>query len=461
VAIVWESHSDLSQDFTNDLPRLIAAVNNRKAGIGLLPLGPPWRQKVASLNFTIDALAGSRYARRAIVYVGVTACNPIDFRSFQGDACRDLYEKARRADVSIYTLDPRVNPPGASDSMAELADNTGGLSFLRQSRPTDAVDKILTDDGNFYSLGFYPEPLVRDGKYHEIKVTVKRPGVHVRSRERYLADAPGKPASTPSRDMTSTLGAGVDDPSLPIRAFVAPLEPAPHATRSLVTIELRYPLPEDPGRALDDELRVGILALTPDGKIKASFQRPIRVTGTWKPNARGTFVINEIIDLPGEALKLRVGVASAALDKSGTAHIDVNVPKFGTHELQLTPIVLGSSADAPDVVDGLDTIRPVVPFQPTTARTFERGDTLRVFGRAYWRASDTTIDADLSVTGPTAVAPRHLTLRGETASGGARQATIDATVPLSGLASGSYVLQLKTRLSNARSVRREITFVVR
>jgi len=345
--------------------------------------------------------------------------------------------------------------------MAELASNTGGLSFLRQSRPTDAVDRILVDNGNFYSLGFYPEPLVRDGKYHQIKVTVKRPGVHVRSRERYLADAPGKPPSTPTREMTSTLGAGVDDPSLPIRAFVAPLAPAPHATRSLVTIELRYPLPQDPGRALDDELRVGILALTPDGKIKASFQRPIRVTGTWKPNAHGTFVINEIIDLPSEALKLRVGVASAALDKSGTAHIDVNVPKFGTNELQLTPIVLGSSADAPDVVDGLDTIRPVVPFQPTTARTFERGDTLRVFGRSYWRASDATIDAELTVTGTTPVAPRHLTVRGETASGGTRQATIDVTVPLAGLASGSYVLKLETRLSNNRSARREVPFVVR
>jgi hypothetical protein len=325
----------------------------------------------------------------------------------------------------------------------------------------DAVDKILVDNGSFYALGFYPEPLVRDGKYHEIKVTVKRPGVHVRSRERYLAEATGTPASTPTREMTSTLGAGVDDPSLPIRAFVAPLVPEPHATRSVVTIELHYPLPEGESRVLDDDLRVGILALTPDGKIKASFQRPIRFTGTWKPGARGTFVINEMIDLPRESLRLRVGVTSATLGKSGTAHIDLSVPKFGATELQLSPIVLGSSADEPDVADGLDTIRPLVPFQPTTTRAFEHGDTLRVFGQAYWRASDPTVDAALKVTGNTQVAPRHLTIRGASQSPGLYQATIDETLPLAGLASGSYVLQLEIRLPDNKSARREVPFVVK
>jgi VWFA-related protein len=461
VAIVWESRSDISQDFTNDIPRLIAAVNARKAGMGLRPVGPAWRQTIISLDFTIAALAGSHYARRAIVYVGADACSPGVTSSLQGDACRDMYAKARRADVPIYTLDPRVNPPGAPDSMAELALNTGGLYFLRQSHPTDAVDTILTDNGSFYSLGFYPEPLVRDGKYHEIKVTVKRPGLHVRSREGYLAETASKPPSTPTRDMTSTLGAGVDDPSLPIRAFVAPLVPAPHATRALVTIELQYPLPEGDARALDDELRVGILALTPDGKIKASFQRPIHFTGTWKPNARGTFVIDEIIDLPSEALKLRVGVTSAALGKSGTAHIDVNVPKFETGDLQLSPIVLGASDDSLDAATGLDTIRPLVPFQPTTARTFEARDTLRVFGRVYWRATDSTIDAELTITGVTPAAPHHLTIRGESLSPGRRQGTIDVTVPLAGLAPGSYVLHLETRLSSNKSSRRDVPFVVR
>jgi hypothetical protein len=160
-------------------------------------------------------------------------------------------------------------------------------------------------------------------------------------------------------------------------------------------------------------------------------------------------------------LKLRVGVTSAALGKSGTAHIDVNVPRFDTSELQLSPIVLGSSADALDAAVGLDTIRPLVPFQPTTARTFGGGDTLRVYGRVYWRTNSTTIDAELTVTGGTPVAPQRQTVHGAIPSVGHRQAEIDLTVPLAGLAPGSYVLHLETRLSKNLVSRREIPFVVR
>ena len=218
VAILWQSRSDLSQDFTNDIPRLIAAVNNRKAAMGRTPLGPArWRPRLNSLKFAIDALAGSHVARRSIVFVGVAACSPASLLNFEGEECRDLYKRARQANVPIYTLDPRVNPPGRSDPLAELSINTGGLSLQRQSQPLAAVDKILTDAGSFYLLGFYPDPLVADGQYHDFKVSVRRDGVRVRGRDRYLADKAVKPASTPHRDLTSALGAGVVDPSLPIR----------------------------------------------------------------------------------------------------------------------------------------------------------------------------------------------------------------------------------------------------
>ena len=135
VAILWQGRSDLSQDFTNDIPRLIAAVNNRKAAMGLhAARHRPWRPRLNSLKFAVNALAGSHVARRAIVFVGAAACNPISVIYFEGEECRDLYKRAREANVPIYTLDPRVNPPGMSDNMVELSINTGGLSFQRQSQ---------------------------------------------------------------------------------------------------------------------------------------------------------------------------------------------------------------------------------------------------------------------------------------------------------------------------------------
>ncbi len=466
VAIVWQSRSDLSQDFTNDIPRLIASVNSRRTAMGLTAIGPTWRGPTFSLKYAVAALAGSPYARRAIVFLGTRACDPASMGTdMEAQECQDLYKRARQADVPIYTLDPRVLPPSpATDQFAELAINTGGLSFTNLSNPVKAMQQILTENGSFYTLGFYPEPLVSDGKYHDIHVTVKRPGVRVRSRDRYLADTAVKPASTPNRDMTAALSAGLDDPGLPVRVSVTPLSPSARLTRSLVTIEVKYPLPDGPSgdiRQLDDELRLGILALSPDAKIKASLQRPIRFTGKWRPDAHGVFVMNDVIDLPAEELIMRVGVTSKALGKTGTAHLSVKVPNYLDNALQLSPIVVGATSTTSDAVTALDFIRALVPFQPTTSRAFAPSDTLRVFARAYWRAADTVADSTLTIAGPSSVPPRHLMLKGTVPSLGRREAVLDTEVPLAGLTPGSYVLHIESRIAKGKPSIRELPFDVK
>lgn len=267
VAMTYISHSNLSQDFTNDIGRLIETVKTQKESLGLGEMSrrTPGREKMFVL------------------------------------------ENAQRAGVPIYTLDPRLftdenfingintDAPGATagesgrtpfgdfnESMRILATETGGRGFSGMSDVPRAVREILIENGSYYLLGFYPKPLVNDGKFHDIEVKVRRPGLTVRARKGYSADPATPKATTPKRDMTASLGAGLDDPSLPIRAFVAPMGASPRGTtRTVVTIELAYPLPEAGATRLNDELRVGILALTPDAKIKASFQRPIQFSGTW------------------------------------------------------------------------------------------------------------------------------------------------------------------------------------
>jgi len=464
VAIVWQSRSDISQDFTNDIPRLITAVNNRKMGMGLTAIGPFWRPTINSLNFVIGALAGSNYARRAIVYVGALACNPGDEVTFQGVECRDMYKNARNANVPIYALDPRVSPPQRSHTLAELAINTGGLHFIGQSNPLGAVDKIVADNGSFYTLGFHPEPLVNDGKYHEIKVTVKRPDVQVRSRQRYLADTAAKPAASPARDMTKSLGGGLDDPSLPVRVWAAPLAAADRGmVRTLVTLEVSYPQQTGPDLAFDDELRVGILALSTDGKIKASFQRPIAFKGTWKPSARGTFVINETIDLPVGQLALRAGVTSRVLGRTGTAHLPIDVPDLRSGDLQVGPIVLGLAGQIThaDAAVGLDRARALVPFQPTTARAFTPNDALRVYALGAWRSSATAIDVEVSISGGPVPRVRRLTVDATVAVAGSRKAVIETVLPLANFAPGAYVLRVEARLPKGKPASREIPIEIR
>lgn len=461
-AIVWQGRSDLSEDFTRDIPRLVDAVRNWKAAMGLLPvaLRAPWRATVHSLNFAINALEGSRVARRAIVYVGASACNPIDESSLQGAECRDLYRRAREANVPIYTLDPRVNPPAASDNMAELSLNTGGLAFLRQSRPLAAVDQILVDTGSFYTLGFYPDPLVNDGKYHAFKVNVRRDGVRVRARDRYLADKAVKPASTPNRDMTAALAAGVADPGIPIRVAASPLTQAPRGVRTLVTIEVGYPAPATGREDWKDDLRVGILALSPDASIKASFQRPLTFTGQWKPTERATFVINETIDLPAEALTLRVGVTSKALARTGTAHLRVQVPNLRGTRLVMTPLVLGTSSAASDASSGLDLIRELVPFQPTTQRTFSKTETLHIHSRAYWGGTDPTLPFEIAIDDVSRPVTQSVQAASAPNGAGRRRAALDVSMSLEALSPGPHVLSVTARIGK-EVVRREVPFEIK
>jgi VWFA-related protein len=468
VALVWQSRSDLSTDFTNDIPRLIRSVNDRKAAMGLTPLGPEWRPRVDSLKMAVAALTGSTFARRAIVFVGLHACSAADITSWQGKECQDVYERARKADVPIYAIDPRVSPPPPPDhTMAELAINTGGLHFTLQSDPLKAVDKVVADNGSFYTFGFYPTPLVADGKVHDIEVVVKRPGLRVRSRQQYVADTANKPTVTANRAMTETLAAGLDNPGLPVRATAVPLGlAARNLTRTLVTLELTYPAAEAGDRAFKDSLRVGLLALTTDGKIKASFQRPIDLSGRWKADARGVFVINEAIDLPPGQLVLRAGITSDALGRSGTVHLPIDVPDFRDGDLTLSPLVVGV-AGAPrdgvastDAAMGLTDIRALVPFQPTVERTFPVTTALRLFLTGGYRSPATSATVTVTVSDETRPLRREMTIPATVTNLGSRRIQVDTSVPLAGLSPGAHVVSVTVSTGKKTSVSRSVPITV-
>jgi len=489
VAMTYISHSNLSQDFTNDIGRLIETVKTQKESLGLGEIASSrtaGREKMLVLENAIKTLSAARQPRRAIVLVSTTGCLPYG-PTMMNAVCRDLITNAQRAGVPIYTLDPRLftdenfingistDAPGATagesgrtpfgaatDSMRILAAETGGRGFSGMADIPRAVREILIENGSYYLLGFYPKRVVNDGKFHEIEVKVSRPGLTVRARKGYHADPASPKEMTPKREMTAALGAGLDDPSIPVRAFVAPMAASIGGkTRAVVTLEITYPVAEGGVNALNDTLRVGILALTPDAKVKASFQREYQFTGTWKPTARGTFVINEIIDLPTEPLTVRVGVSSAALDKTGTTHVEVDVLDYRDEDVQLSPLVIGTPQYGLDAAVGLDTIRLLVPFQPTTSRTFSRTDTLRVFARVFWRTKHPNADVRVSVQGPSPVPPQLTSIAGMRAPTGHTQGRFNTTLPLRGLTPGSYVLRVEATQAEGKPFVREVPFEVK
>ena len=113
------------------------------------------------------------------------------------------------------------------DGLAEVALNTGGRAFLNQSDLTRAVREIVRENGSYYLLGFSPNPPARDGKFHDIDVKVKRPGLRVRSRYGYVAAAPAAATSDSTKPALDTaMSAGVNVSGLSLQAIVSPLAPA-------------------------------------------------------------------------------------------------------------------------------------------------------------------------------------------------------------------------------------------
>jgi VWFA-related protein len=140
-------------------------------------------------------------------------------------------------------------------SLNWLAERTGGRSFLNDRR-LSVFEETVTDTRAFYWLGFTPKRS-GDDRPHRVRVTVKRDGLEVRSRQGFL-DASrtaevsmavesallfGNPASTSPLEIT--IGRPVKGRGrtmkVPITILVplAQLTPLPGPDGPTVTVELR------------------------------------------------------------------------------------------------------------------------------------------------------------------------------------------------------------------------------
>jgi len=127
----------------------------------------------------------------------------------------DLTRTANRANVTMYTIDPRglvgspdldeqVDPTEwndylhkSQDSLRVLAEQTGGIAVVNQNDFTKALQKIDADTSDYYMLGYYsknPDPTKR---YRAIDVKVTRPNMTVTARKGYQLKRPPRTGTPP------------------------------------------------------------------------------------------------------------------------------------------------------------------------------------------------------------------------------------------------------------------------
>ena len=119
---------------------------------------------------------------------------------------REVYDAANRNNVAIYAVDPRGLPgfefdineniglqtdhevPQLDDGhAADAGGETDGRAIVNRNDLAAGMKQIMRDSSAYYLLGYNSTQAPTDGKFHEIKVRVKRPGVQVRARKGYWA----------------------------------------------------------------------------------------------------------------------------------------------------------------------------------------------------------------------------------------------------------------------------------
>jgi VWFA-related protein len=524
VAVVFAGRSDMGVNFTTDRAAVMKPIEGLKAALGFGDdaFGAPGpsdigisgggkggtasgslqpgrtaktgetlnhaRSSAMTLQSVTASLAGSGHARRAIFFVSggfPISYDPNDFwyQTVRGEL-DIVYANAKKADVPIYTIDPRglissANsvrgwpPPepavlaavkNQQNYLAEIADNTGGRALMNRSDLKSAVEEIVQENGSYYLLGYSPDPLVRDGKFHDISVKVNRPGLIVRPRKGYVAPS-SKPETTDAKPvLDKAMSAGVNVAGLALRAVASPMAASPNGMTTVVTVQLTYPAPSDGSTQMADEFEMSVIALDPDAKVKASSARKVHFSSSVVDGAATvTLLVNDAIVLPSQPLTLRIGMASQALGRAGTIQLPISVPKPADSKLQFGGVVLGFADFGREASLQRELLNGLVPFQPTTTRAFAATDTLRVFSRLFWGSKDEAADVTITIAGAGGRAPQSVHVPGapSTANPSRREGTVTTTVPMKDLAAGAHVLHLEARLSGGQAVTKDIPFEVK
>lgn len=475
------------------------------------------------LNNVSRTLASSRYPRKAMVYVsegptydlnGTFSNHEYDLNR-EAEFARDYFSEmdkafaiARKAGVPVYTIDPRDTldatatrggpvegppPPGMvsgvqrqASNMRMIAENTGGLAFVGMSDVPRAVEALIHDNDIYYLVGFYPDPLVRDGKFHDVDVKIKgRDDVRVRARAGYSAP-PAVPAAPVdlSAAFNAAMAAALPESGISLRVFAAPVASTGRLMKTAVPLQITYPA--DAGK-LNDTLDYAITALDIEGKVKVSTRKKYEFSATPKSTGDVTFAINEVIEVPSQPLTLRVGVASRHLGKIGVIHTALEIPKSDSDNTELGGIVLGYADGPREDAKPKGPLKDLVPFQPTTDRAFTASDTLRIFAPVFWRGNaagrNTAVarpgappamvlggsgDGSATVTLSIRQGARVLVERRDLVEldiaganmAGRSSASFAATLPLKGVPPGNYVLTISASAKGSPA-KREVAFSVK
>ena len=344
-----DSGFTLTSDRTVALDQILSASGRRDRGIRLERAGAAdavgagdfdtaspgslGRDSFAVLEAVVDKLRPIPARRKAIVWFSRGGEMPANWETNleigqplgrNEEALRGLIDRAREANVAIYTVDPRglVAPdssgrdnPGAGDfadvgTHRDLAAATGGRAIINTNDIDGSLQKMAVENRAYYLLGYEPGP--GDGskrpKARKIRVATRAPGVELLHRSLYL---PGSNGGITTTELIAS--------PLPVRNLPIVLAPAAVALdkkkRGLL-------LPFEIGQDLRDgtEVEYSAMALDAEGKVVS------RANG--RGRARNGRLVGDVgLGVESKTYQVRFAARAMNPEISGLALATIGVPE--------------------------------------------------------------------------------------------------------------------------------------
>ncbi|MBA3949048.1 MAG: hypothetical protein H0X44_03795, partial [Acidobacteria bacterium] len=261
--------------------------------------------------------------------------------SIGGPAYIRLFTATQRANVALYTFDPRYSDNVDEAIHAEtvearaeqvegyrkgvatlrtLAENTGGLAAANTNLFDAAVGRMFDDTTAYYQLGFV-SAVPKDGRLHDIEVRARNTDVRIRARQGFVSEkapAPGTAAVAAPRAVDTVLAAPVQRHGLPIR-FATVTIPTADPRRNVVNWVAEVKSDFKDG----DQLEVKALALDMDARVRGRDAFAATMTGDGDRWLR----IAGAFELPDGRYQLRVAASHPASGETGSVFVEIEVPR--------------------------------------------------------------------------------------------------------------------------------------
>jgi VWFA-related protein len=305
------------------------------------------------------------------------------------------------ADLGAPAMDPKLGltPASVTGEMRDaqetlwiLGENTGGFATLASSNYDEVFARVVEESSDYYLVAYSPWNIVPDGKFRDISVKVKRPGVKVSARKGYYGPR------GPAKRLSQLVAPGISEETSELA--MAPL-PASGLSLELNTLALRGTKKHDvivavhlDGRDLltdpaapsvDNTIELAMMALDGGGRILAATGQAFDV----RLNEEATRIMVQAgyrsisrLQVPPGRYQIRAAVRERRNGRQGSVFGYVEVPDFG-RRIGMSGVLLTSPRAGliPTSIDNETHKR--LPVMPAVRRTFPSGDRLSAAFEVY------------------------------------------------------------------------------